>query len=161
MDNTNKNMSIMLLLFFTILIIVAVLFLLRSGEDEALEESPSIKQVQQDENRRYSRVTFFNAKEEQQSSLAIPEDWEGKYRVLENGQVVTFNYVVSPVKSFEIFSVTFVSPGGHIGVDYTEIGEKSGMKVYYRLGSNNVDVEIEEDFKRIQSEVENIVKSLR
>lgn len=57
----------------------------------------------------YSRVSFFITAPVV-ASLAIPEDWEGKYRVQEEKNIARFSYIENPEKEIGLFSVLYYLP---------------------------------------------------
>lgn len=52
----------------------------------------------------YSRATFFFT-QPLKGSLAVPESWEGRYRLADAGDTVVFSYIAHPVITAELFSI--------------------------------------------------------
>lgn len=55
----------------------------------------------------YSRLNFFLSSQNK-ASLAIPDFWEGNYRVKEQGNEVKFYFVKGATNEVELFSIKYV-----------------------------------------------------
>ena len=107
LDNKNKFS----LIFFSLLIIIIVFigYIFRDEESfevekDGLKAEPLMSNVNLP--LKYSRISFFNT-HETRASLAIPEEWEGKYRMKETGNQVTFYYIGDSSKELELFSIIY------------------------------------------------------
>ncbi len=90
----NKKTIISLLIFVVIFYFFIFLFNNKSIEQKVKSEETQVREkaiVELDPNK-MSRITFFNTSKDR-VSLAIPEWWEGKYRLKEEGNVARFGYI--------------------------------------------------------------------
>jgi hypothetical protein len=55
----------------------------------------------------FSRISFFNANEHR-ASLAIPDYWEGRYRIKDSGGSVEFLNIDDPEKILPLFSIKYI-----------------------------------------------------
>ena len=111
-----------------------------------------------------SRVTFFHSLPAI-GSLAIPEEWEGKYRTKEEGNIVTFYYIGEPEKISPIFLVEIYSEQEWKDLKYKnkEIIKFLNNKVYvYSLNIDNPHTGRKaEEFQEMQKEVRKIIESFK
>ncbi len=160
-----KVRKIIILLIIVVLFFGLMFFVDNNDGDEIFAEDKNIYQIDKEiEDRKFSRITFFNLNKEMRSSLAIPEDWEGRYRVKESGNKITFSYVVDPVVSYEIFSLRYVprEDWNSNEIGSTEIIEKEKNIVYYVLGDNiNISQELKNDLQLMRNDIEEIVDSFK
>lgn len=125
--NRNKNLVIFLLVLLVVLVFV---FFIVKREKEIIAPIKENKEVV----RNFSRITFFNSNSKIKSSLAIPEDWEGKYRIKESGGKVEFSYIADPEKSYKFFEVGYSDLNEYEKSDsFLDITEKNGYIFYYRI----------------------------
>ncbi len=97
-----KNRKI---IFFTIclLLLSAIIFFLSLTFKKPAAVEPAWDETQIN----FSRVSFFNANEHR-ASLAIPDFWEGRYRIKDSGGSVEFFNIDDPEKVLPLFMIKYV-----------------------------------------------------
>lgn len=81
---------------FTILVVAliaaALIIVTKSNKEDRVAEKKSKEVAEAVEEIKYSRLTFFNLMPIR-ASMNIPEDWEGKYRLRDQGAVARLYYI--------------------------------------------------------------------
>ncbi len=157
LNKNEKNIIIIVLV-----VVVALLFWLVRGYNtktnvEMAIEQPDIKKVEKQE-RKYSRISFFHTKPPI-CSLAIPEDWEGKYRIDNSDKVARFKYIGGG-ESVDIFSIRKSESVVQKKVkDSKKIGD---YWIYLDLSTeSNVFSVNNEEYEAMKGDYEQIFKSLK
>ncbi|MCK5416499.1 hypothetical protein KAI92_03670 [Candidatus Parcubacteria bacterium] len=160
------------ILLFLILLLAVIFLLLHffyfKNKDVANQENIfPIVNKQEIKNRKYSRITFFNLNEKAKSSLAIPEDWEGKYRLKESGNEIVFSYIVNPLESYNIFSISYYDIDEWKQSGTLKIMEKNDYIFEYDINHLDKieDIDIKDinydDYMFMINDVDEIVKSIK
>ncbi len=109
-------------IFYTILSVVLLIliylifirgYFVRQEEKREAEEKAKMEQVRQERVEKIkeapkSRISFFLVKPVR-ANLAIPDYWEGSYRLAEKGDKTTFLHIDDPSQTAEIFYIRLVS----------------------------------------------------
>ncbi len=96
-----KNKLILIVvLVFLVGAIIAYSLLRTKTLNQQSEITPSIDWSKES----FSRVSFFNASRER-ASMEMPQAWEGKYRIKEEGNRVTFLYLQPDATTLEMFAI--------------------------------------------------------
>jgi hypothetical protein len=113
----------------------------------------------------YSRISFFHT-QEVRGSLAIPEHWEGKYRMIDKDKSVYFYYIGEADKEHLLFTIILYNQ-----TDWEEINASSESKEVIGQHNNYVfvylpavtskDEAYDQDFKLLFEESKNVVKSIK
>jgi hypothetical protein len=111
-----------------------------------------------------SRVTFFHTRPSI-GSLAIPEEWEGKYRVKEEGNTVIFYYIGQPDNITPIFSLTVYSETAWTGQKNNNqklIKSQDGSVYVYDLNADSRPAgDKVKEFLEMQQDIEKIIESFK
>jgi hypothetical protein len=109
----------------------------------------------------YSRITFFNTMDSR-ASLAIPDYWEGKYRLEEVGQQARFYYIGDSEKTIELFTIS-VHHGDRINIGEAEklITEKSRSIFTYKRGGIDRSEDADKDLQQMMNDIESVVATIR
>lgn len=102
-----KNKVIKIILLFIVFGVVFMVFLRYEniGKQEKSEELKiREKAIVELDPSKMSRISFFNASADR-VSLAVPEWWEGKYRLKESGDSASFSYIDKAGESQEFFII--------------------------------------------------------
>lgn len=122
-----KNKKI---IFATIsfLALVLILFLLQNKNvknDAYLDSGPEDQKEKRIVN--YSRINFFLSTSNK-ASLAMPDYWEGNYRVREQGETAIFYFVEGVESEVELFSISYKQKDSYEAEKNQQIiGEKGGL----------------------------------
>lgn len=107
----------------------------------------------------YSRVSLFNA-QKARVSLAIPDYWEGNYRVKESGGTANF-YFIAQGQETKMFALHLDSAApSEIGDNKTALGEKSGFTLSYELFAMDGQDQ-DQLLRQMAKDREEVVKSFR
>lgn len=135
-----------------------IFFIIRFNHDKAKKPVAVAPNVERKIN--FSRITFFNASKHR-ASLAIPDFWEGKYRVREEGNTVVFLDISDPNLPSELFRISArdskVSETKGENPGWEEIGRVDGTVFYFQLSTANGKKT--EGFDRMQTEAKDFMKS--
>jgi len=164
-----KYKRLLFVLFIVIIIIIITIFFIHKNKQ--INNSSEIQEINIETNQqksgKFSRITFFHTAS-MIGSLAMPEVWEGKYRVKEDGNKVSFLYIVNPNKISPIFSIKFYKKNewenlqGKKDKLEKEIKIKDDLVFVYILYSNNVYIDKEAiEFKEMLAQVKNIIGSFK
>lgn len=87
----------------------------------------------------YSRISFFN-NSAVHGSVKMPDYWEGKYRLIEEGNKAIFFNISNPEKQSEIFYIKIYDSGvwqetKENKLDEIEITEKNNKIFVYKLST--------------------------
>ncbi len=161
-----RDRRVVFLLIFVVLFFLLIFFIAKNKAEERVVISGNDNEqvVHEVGDRKFSRITFFNLNIDMRSSLAIPEDWEGKYRVKEGGDKIVFSYVVDPVVSYEIFTLSYVSINkwNTAELGKNKIIEKGGNIVFYELpGALDSSEKFKKDLMMMRNDIEEIMKSFK
>jgi hypothetical protein len=166
-----KNKIIISLALLIVLTIVIMLFLRyeNAGEQGKSEEVKAReKAITELDPSKMSRISFFNATPDR-ASLAIPEWWEGKYRIRESGDVVIFSYVNKTGDSLEFFIIKKYPDFSwqeddpiHKNLQETKIMKKKNTDYSYYLSSViNDEKSSEKEFVQMQNELALVIQTIK
>lgn len=151
-----------------IIAVIAVLFvagqiLKRTNKKEVAQlPSPEKKEIAKPDS--FSRVTFFHT-QAVKGSLAMPETWEGRYRVVDGGNTVTFMYIVNPEKISPLFSIRNMKKSDwevEANKNGSLINETDGYVFIYEQAKENPYTDSnKEGFTEMQKQADEIVKSFK
>jgi len=133
--------------------------------EEALRKAQSEKEAAEKkaEPRQFSRLSFFLSGPVN-ASLAMPEDWEGKYRKKESGNRMTIMFI-RPELEIPLFAVRYYSEdewAKNKGAKEIEVEKEAEFIFAYETFADNPTKE--EDvaaFVKMRGEVKNIMASLK
>ncbi|MEA3398386.1 MAG: hypothetical protein U9R06_01440 [Patescibacteria group bacterium] len=109
----------------------------------------------------YSRVTFFHAMP-LKCSLAVPEDWEGKYRVKTAGNKAIFYYVANPSAQVELFFIKTYLADAESAANEEKILAKNDTYYTYSLSTVNEEAIVnQKDFIAMQYQSQELAKTLK
>ncbi|PLX21204.1 hypothetical protein C0584_03250 [Candidatus Parcubacteria bacterium] len=152
------NKKTFLILIIISLVLIAFYFFKKDSTPEG-ENILSEEREQAVEIVKYSRINFFLSSPHK-ASLAIPDYWEGNYRVKENGNKVAFYYFEGVLNESELFSISFYPEKEY--QENTEdiiIGESDGIIFVFRNGEND-SFDNDMYFKMLDSVTE-LIKSFK
>jgi len=112
--------------------------------------------VENTKEKETSRITFFHVSRPI-CSLAIPSDWEGRYRVRDKGEEAVFEYIDNG-NSKEFFSIkkTNENNGNEILLN------KNGKNYLFKLSTTIEKKEtVISDFKEMIDDIETVKKSFK
>lgn len=108
---TKKLKIIGIAVAVTLLLFSAWQFSIKKNSDQPDEPAPVAQESSEDKNKEpisYSRASFFIVNPIK-ASIAIPDDWEGKYRIQEKGNAARFYYIEDPEAQVELFIILYYS----------------------------------------------------
>lgn len=114
----------------------------------------------------YSRISFFHT-QEVSGSLAIPESWEGKYRMKELGRQVNFFYIGEPENEQLLFIIKLYNEEEwekeklKTSGMAEKIGQKNGYVFTYVINSMQISSTLNQEYKTMGREVEKIMNSIK
>ena len=156
-----KKRIIIFGLLFIIIIIIIIIFLysnksnnLQKNADSNFQESKKIEEVLT-----YSRVNFFLTTQNK-ASLAIPDYWEGNYRIKEQGNEVSFYFVRGVSDEIKLFSILYREKDSfEINEGEELIGYKNNLEFIFTKSENK---EIDGDIYYIITEsINSVIKSFK
>ncbi len=161
----NKKIIIFFFLLVSIIILIFYDNKINKENIESLRNSPVVEEVIQ-RSGNTSRVTFFHSLPNI-GSLAIPEEWEGKYRIKEEGNIAIFYYIGEPEKILPIFSVETYSKQ-----EWEDKKNKNKNKEIIKSQDDNMYVyslnnnypqagEKAKEFQEMQKEIPKILESFK
>jgi len=164
-----KYKRLLLVLFIIIIIIIVIIFFIHKNKQ--IYNSSEIQEINtvtnQQKSSKFSRITFFNTMS-MIGSLSIPEIWEGKYRVKEDGNKVSFLYIVNPDNVSPIFSIKFYEKNEWKDLQKKEkkfereIKTKDDLVFVYILYPNNIYTGKEAiEFQEMSNQVKKIIESFK
>lgn len=167
----NKKILFSLALFF-ILFVFVLLFNMDKDEPETGLKSEEIlireKAIVELDPSKMSRVTFFNATKDR-VSLAIPEWWEGNYRMKESGNYATFSYIDSQGSSKDLFTVTrypnneWREEDGQNKVNKEEkvLKKQNTVYTFYLSTVPNNDKDLGPEYAQMREEISLIIRTIK
>ncbi len=160
-----KKLLIILLFVFVILVFWGWIQINKDKEQvsETKIEQPKERFVKKPKKKiSYSRITFFHQLPIK-ASLAIPETWEGKYRVEEKNEEVRF-YYIGDIKNQQLlfrilaFKQTEWDNFKHKN-NFRKIKEREGYVFVWQ--KNNKKISNSEEYFDMMSSLEDIIGSFR
>ena len=152
------------LFIFLFILIIAFVFSTLSKKEEgpkAVVETPRDPIVLSTE---YSRVSFFLG-QPIRASLAIPEYWEGKYRMKQSPRQVSFYYIGAPGEEIKLFDVyLFDKDNWELGHDNSlvPIDSLGGWTVAYTISTDEFEsVHNKAEYIEMNKDIKNIIASLK
>lgn len=168
----NYKLKIITIFIVVILPAAAVLFVFNLkkesaneiGSEEVKLREKAITELDPD---KMSRITLFNS-DQDRISLAIPEWWEGKYRLKEAGSEAIFSYIDKEGASTGLFTIKKYVPDDW-GVTSREnrpaeeaVLQKSDYVYTYFLSTvKQADDVSDKEYGQMLSEVELVIKTLK
>lgn len=155
-----KKIKIIVIIVFLILAVGAVIILLIPKDNT---EEPVPTAVLDSANRAYVRLSLFNTMSDK-ISLEIPEDWEGNYRIKDNGNLVKIYYIKGvdgwDLLSFKQFDL--VEWESNQDKNWQKAVENKKIIVAYKL-STGEDIGIEQmsKFNNMRADVSGLLKSIK
>lgn len=125
-----------------------------NGEDDATEQQAALPP-------KFSRITFFHAAKPI-CSLAIPENWEGKYRLQDNGDTAHFLYI-QEAGNPELFYIKKYKKEGDINkeVERKIWGNKNSVYAA-SLSTQGVDELVNKDeFEKMTNDLDGVLKNFK
>ncbi len=151
--------KIFILVFF-ILVATAVIFLF-CLKDNIQESAPTA--VLNPDDRGYVRLSLFNTLPDK-ISLQIPEDWEGSYRVKDNGNLANIFFIDGPdeweLLSFKQFSQSEWEK--NFDKNWQKIMEDNGLIIAYKLSTGgDISSYQMSKFNNMRADVSGLLKSIK
>lgn len=137
--------------------LVLIVFYFQSKSPKT-DKQPT-KQPIEEQKISYSRITFFNASEHR-ASMAIPDYWEGKYRIREEGDTVVFLDISNPSDPKELFWISYRDAKNwnqQQNPDWLKVGQVDKTIFVYKLSTAQAGSSSE--FLKMQKEVAGIFSS--
>jgi hypothetical protein len=153
---TLTNKKIVLIIFATLFVLSAVFFL-----SWTLKKPAVVEQAWDETQINFSRVSFFNANEHR-ASLAIPDYWEGRYRIKDSGSSVDFFDIDDPEKALPLFSVRYINEKdlkSFLSDGWAKLGSPAGGIFMYKLSTDANDKNKEHN--KMLKESSLIIKSFK
>ena len=129
-------------LFIFLFILIVVFMISLFGRDE---NAPVVEQFEKREAVvlpiNYSRVSFFLG-QPVRASLAIPENWEGKYRIKQSARSVSFFYIGAPGEEIKLFSVYLFDQDDWVSSNdnsLVTIGTQDEWTIAYNISIDNMN----------------------
>lgn len=156
MNEKNKIKYIIIFILF----LIFVWFFVRDKSDEINMEIS--QETYAPKERAYSRISFFHIMPVK-ASLSIPEEWEGKYRMRENGDTVNFYYIGGSNKEKLLFQININNVNNlNIEDGEIEIVKKDDFVFNYKLSTPGANgSETTKDYEDMLKEVPEVVLSLK
>lgn len=140
---------------------IAVYFVYFNQPEESVRNEPPAKEWQEmtlDEQKRFSRVTFFHSGP-YMASLAIPAEWEGKYRMETEKKRVNFVYLGKQDKGIPIFFIDYCQESECTQANNAQRVARKG-DVVFRAGFSG-DKRVDQQYNHMTSEAQNILSSFK
>ena len=159
-----KKYSKIILIIGVVFLVVLVVFLIKHDYKQKIKEAPIEAQVPEKKETVFSRATFFFAMP-YKGGLSMPESWEGKYRMKEEGNTIRFKSIRNPDLVSDIFSIQELKKE-----DWEKLEKKEGEKIAEEGGYVFIYIKAKdspykdkdlEDFKKMQQGADEIIKSFR
>lgn len=149
-------LAIMLIIFF-------VWFVAKSKKSGIENNDNNIAETEDIKN--YSRVSLF-ASSNERISLAIPENWEGNYRIKESGNKAVFLYIEKPEDIKEIFYIK-----KYKDEEWSEAQNNISEQEFYRedtyiyvyslsTGESESDIQ-KNNFLKMRKEIDKVIHSIK
>lgn len=159
------NNKKIIIVFFLLVFVIIFIFSdnkIKKENGESLINSPEVEEtIIRSGNT--SRVTFFHSLPKI-GSLAIPEEWEGKYRIKEEGNITTFYYIGEPEKATLIFSIEVYpeQEWENNNKDKEIIKSLDGNIYVYSMNNNYPQAgDKVKEFQEMQKEIPKILKTFK
>lgn len=130
-----------------------MIFFFVFNKNTELDETVAEKKIFDCDSIDYSRLSLFNATKDR-VSLNIPESWEGKYRLKEEGNKAIFYYLLESGSANEMFVINKKIESSN---DDKVVCEKEDLKVVLDI----YDLESEEYSDKIIETWECVIESIK
>jgi len=155
----HRNRIILILLFLIISVLIYIIIQIKFNNETV---KPEIIWNEQEMN--FSRISFFNT-QKHKASMAIPEHWEGRYRMKDEGNIVVFFNIDDPQKPKELFrikSIEFTKFNPSLSEGWHELSKQNDVQFVYKLSTGRLKEEAGNDkMSKMFLELEYILKSFK
>lgn len=177
-DRGKRDRRILFLTLAIIVVLILYILFLRGyfikqedrmdAEREAKIRKEKQERIEKIENSPKSRISFFLAKP-LRANLAVPDYWEGNYRLSEKGNKTSFIYIENPSQTAELFHIRLIKIGnlddllkGEEEISSEHRKEKGG-EVYtfvYKISDSDPyagNEELKDKFDRMKTEAREMI----
>lgn len=149
-----KNIVIIISLLI-LLLCLSLFYYVTNDKTKIIAEAPKTSLSEQAEA--YSRISFFNSSPAR-VSLAIPESWEGNYRLETKNEQVNFLFIGEPNKIIKLFDIKYILQRDWPQQDFgQEFFRKKAYVYVYNLEQNKG---LSEQYEKMYGQIKNIISSI-
>lgn len=160
-----KKIKYYLILAFIFLIFIFVFVIIKNKyhqivlpqNNENLSKNTDKKIIED----QFSRVSFFLTTQNM-ASIALPASWEGKYRKIEAGNVVHFEYIINQDLIFDIFKIKYYPKVINSKLEQNELLVPDSENFTYIKADTNPYVGSDrENFNNMLDRVDELIKGFK
>ncbi|MCK5061394.1 hypothetical protein KAR28_02495 [Candidatus Parcubacteria bacterium] len=159
----NKRKAIISVVILFSLIIVGLFFGAQFDKYRNKETIKGLALNNVPADRKYVRLSLFNTLPDK-ISLQIPEDWEGSYRVKDNGNLANIFFIDGP-EEWELLSFKQFSQfewENNLDKNWQKIMEDNGLIIVYKLSTGEgVNLEQMNKFNQMRRDIELMIQSIK